>query len=82
VAGIPWEYGHSTVRLQADGLGPQPVIPVISGFHCLQCSFRNNSQKNTKVHGNRAHSMKRVADEELSRPVPSGCSCNSRTGKS
>lgn len=34
VAGIPLEDDYSTVRLPADGLAPQPVIPVVDGFQC------------------------------------------------
>jgi hypothetical protein len=32
VQGIPWEYDYSSVQLPADGLAPQPVIPIMSGF--------------------------------------------------
>jgi hypothetical protein len=69
VAGISWEYDYSTIKLPADGLAPQPVVPVMSAFHCRHCSFRNCNRKNMKTHGNKAHSMKRVADDEQLQPV-------------
>ena len=34
VAEIPWEYDYSSINLPADESAPQPVIPVMSGFHC------------------------------------------------
>ena len=65
VAGIPWEYDYASVRLPADGSAPQAVIHVQDGFHCQRCSFRNCNRKNMKTHGNKEHSIKRVADNEL-----------------
>jgi hypothetical protein len=66
---IPSEYDYSSVRLPADGSAPQPVIAVQDGFHCQHCHFRNQSHKAIKVHGNKEHDMKRVADDELFRPA-------------
>jgi hypothetical protein len=37
VAGIPWEYDYASVRLPANGLAPQPCIPVVDGFRCWDC---------------------------------------------
>jgi hypothetical protein len=68
ITGIPWEYDYSSVKLPADGLASQPVIPVIDGFQCRQCPYRSQSYK-TKVHGNKEHLLKRVADDELCKPV-------------
>jgi Orsellinic acid/F9775 biosynthesis cluster protein D len=83
--GFPNDYDHSTVELPADGLAPQPVIPVVDGFECRKCSiaqddvpyqertrtraFRSQSRKAMKVHGNKAHALKRVADDELFQSV-------------
>jgi Orsellinic acid/F9775 biosynthesis cluster protein D len=66
---VPWEYNYATVPLPEDGLAPQPVIPIIDGFQCCKCPFRNASRKWMKVHGNKEHSLKRIADNELFQPV-------------
>lgn len=69
IRGIPWEYDYSSVRLPADGLVPQPVIAIQDGLSCQHCNFRNQSHKAMKVHGNKEHDMKRVADDELFQPA-------------
>jgi hypothetical protein len=55
--------------LPADGLAPQPVIPIVDGFQCRQCPYHSQSRKKMKVHGNKEHSLKRIADDELFQPV-------------
>ena len=67
--GILWDYDYASIKLPANGSAPQPIIPVVDGFHCQHCNFRNHSRKAMKVHGNKEHSMKRVADDELFRPA-------------
>lgn len=69
IKGIPWKYDYSTVPLPIDGLAPQPIVPIVDGFHCQQCPFRNHSRKAMKVHGNKEHGCKRIADDELFQPV-------------
>jgi hypothetical protein len=69
VGGISWAYDYSSIRSPADGSAPQPVIPVMSGFHCRHCSFHNCNRKNMKTHGNKEHFMKRVEDDELFQPA-------------
>jgi len=65
IQSVPWAYDYTSIALPADGLPPQPVVPVVEGFHCQQCPFRTQSRKNMKVHGNREHAMKRVSDKQL-----------------
>jgi Orsellinic acid/F9775 biosynthesis cluster protein D len=64
-----WDYDYASVPLPLDGLAPQPVVPVVDGFQCRHCSFCSQSRKRVKVHGNKVHSIKRVADDELFQPV-------------
>jgi hypothetical protein len=40
VTKILWEYDYSSVKLLADGLAPQPIVPVISGFQCQECLYK------------------------------------------
>jgi hypothetical protein len=83
--GFPSNYNHSTIELPADGLAPQPVIPVVDRFECRKCriaqddvlyqertcirAFRSQSRKAMKVYRNKAYSLKRVADDELFQSV-------------
>jgi len=60
-----YDYDHASIALPTDGLAPQPIVLVVDGFQCQQCPFRRTSRKAMKVHGNRAHSLKRVADDQL-----------------
>jgi hypothetical protein len=64
-----WDYDYSTVQLPTDGLAPQPILSIVNGFHCRHCQFRNHNRKNMKTHGNKEHSLKRVADDELFQPA-------------
>lgn len=48
------DYTYATVGLPADGLAPQPVIPTVNGFHCINCTHRHN---------------KRVPDDHIFKPV-------------
>ena len=62
---FPFRYDHSTVRLPADGLAPQPIIQVVDGFKCQQCAFKAQDRSNMRKHGNKIHKKKRFADEEM-----------------
>jgi hypothetical protein len=62
---IPWEYDYSTVPLPKDRLALQPIIPIEDGCQCRQCPFCSTSRKWIKMHKNKKHAMKRVADDEL-----------------
>jgi hypothetical protein len=62
---FPFKYDHSTVRLPADGLAPQPIIQVVDGFKCQQCAFKAQDRSNMRKHGNKIHKKKRFADEEM-----------------
>jgi hypothetical protein len=69
VAGIPWEYNYSTVKLPADGLAPQPIVPVAGGFRCQECPFKTQDHSNVRKHANKVHNKKRAAADELFEPV-------------
>ena len=67
-----FEYNYSSVRIPLDGLAPQPVIPVVDGLQCKHCPakpFKTQSRKAIKVHRNKEHGKKRIADEDLFDPV-------------
>jgi Orsellinic acid/F9775 biosynthesis cluster protein D len=62
---FPHRYDHASMPLPTDGLAPQPVIPIVDGLQCRQCTFRSTSRNWTRSHGNKAHSMKRAKDDVL-----------------
>jgi hypothetical protein len=62
---FPFPYDHTTVTLPPDGSAPQPVIPVLEGHLCRTCPYKTQSRDAMKKHGNKEHSKKRAADEEL-----------------
>jgi hypothetical protein len=63
---FPCDYKHSTIQLPTNGLAPQPIIPVVDGFQCKKClNYFSTSRKKMKVHRNKEHSLKRIADDEL-----------------
>jgi hypothetical protein len=67
---FPFSYDYATVPLPADGSAPQPVIPIVNGFQCRDCSaFKSHSRDATRKHANKRHNKKRVADEEMFRAV-------------
>lgn len=69
IQGFPFEYDYSSVPLPVDGLAPQPIIQVVRGFQCRHCAFKTQSRDAMKKHGNKEHSLKRIADDELFQPV-------------
>ena len=68
IVDFPVQYDHSDVQLPHDGLAPQPIIKVVTGFECQHCQdkpFRSQNRKAIKEHGNKIHKKQRVADEDL-----------------
>jgi hypothetical protein len=55
--------------LPRGGLGPQAIIKIVNGFRCKHCQieapFKTRSRDAIKKHGNKEHSKKRVAEDEL-----------------
>ncbi len=41
---FPFTYDHASVQLPVDGLGPQPIIPIINGMACQQYTFKTQSR--------------------------------------
>jgi hypothetical protein len=66
---FPFSYDHASVQLPADGLAPQPIIPIVNGFQCRECPFKTQSRDAMRKHGNKVHGKKRVADEDIFRVV-------------
>ena len=69
VTEIPWVYDYCSIRLPANGLAPQPIVPVVSGFQCQECPYKTRDRSNIRKHANKVHSKKGVADDELFQPV-------------
>jgi hypothetical protein len=65
VEGFPYNYDYSNIQLPKDGSAPQPIIPIVDGFRCKECSFVTQSRDAMKKHGNKVHNKKRVPDDEL-----------------
>ena len=72
---FPHDYTYSTILLPLDGLAPQPIIAVVDGLQCQKCPhqppnslsrpYRSQSRKKIKVHRNKEHSLKDIADDKL-----------------
>jgi hypothetical protein len=60
-----WPYDSQSVPLPLNRSAPQPIIPVIDGFQCQNCEYTTRNRKAAREHGNKAHSLKRVPDEEI-----------------
>lgn len=65
VEDFPFRYDYTSVQLPSNGLAPQPIIPILEGYLCKECPFKTQSRDAIKKHGNKVHSKRRVADEEL-----------------
>jgi hypothetical protein len=58
------------VPLPPDGSSPQPVLPVVNGFQCLDCKYTTRNRHNIRNHGLVEHNKeKRLKDEKLFRAV-------------
>jgi Orsellinic acid/F9775 biosynthesis cluster protein D len=67
---FPYDYTSSTITLPTNGLMPQPIIPTVDGFQCRHClDYYSTSRKKMKVHGNKKHLLKDIANDELFQPV-------------
>ena len=58
-------YEHAAIPLPNDGSAPQPIIPVVDGFACRECTYKTRDRSNIRKHGNKAHNKKRIADEDM-----------------
>jgi hypothetical protein len=66
IQAFPYDYTYSTIALPTNRLAPQPVIPIVDGFQCRKClDYYSTNRKKMKVHGNKEHLLKDVADDEL-----------------
>lgn len=65
-----WVYDFQTVPLPPDASPPQPILPVLPGFQCVQCRFASRSRHNLRNHGRQEHLCdKRLPDAQLFRAV-------------
>ena len=66
IQAFPYDYSYSTIAFPANGLAPQPVIPVVDGFLYQKClDYYSTSRKKMKVYRNKEHLLKGIADDEL-----------------
>ena len=65
---FPFMYEHATVPLPADGLAPQPIVPVVQGLACRGSTFKSTSRPTMRKHANKACDQKRVRVKTYSRP--------------
>jgi hypothetical protein len=59
------DYNHRSVQLPEDGSRPQPLILVVSGFICRDCSFKSCSREWMRKHSIKEHNKKKLLDNEL-----------------
>lgn len=69
VQGFPFNYDYTDIPLPDDQSIPQPIIPVSEGFLCRSCSYKTQSRRHMKKHGNKEHNKQRTADEDLFQKV-------------
>ena len=46
---FPFVYDHTTVTITQTRIGPQPIIPVVDGLQCKECSFKTQSREMMKT---------------------------------
>ena len=63
------DYDFRTVPLPLRGGLPVPILPVLSGFQCIYCSFTTQSRSSIRKHANQEHHQKGLKDEEICRKV-------------
>jgi len=63
------DYDFRTVPLPLGGGLPLPILPVLSGFQCLNCSFTTQSRSGIRKHANQEHNQKGAKDEDICRKV-------------
>jgi hypothetical protein len=59
------EYTYATVILPADGLVPQPIIPIVNGYQCKHCTHKSRNRREIREHANKVHDKKKIGDEKL-----------------
>ena len=62
---FPFQYDHTDVPLPSHGSAPQPVIPVLGGHLCQNCTYMTQSREAVKQYENKVYSKQRVPDEQL-----------------
>ena len=80
IAEIPWEYDYSSVPLPVDGLAPQPIIQVVDGFQCWDCTFK--TQDHAMLGSMQIGPTTRNGSRMKKCSSPLGCSRGSRMGRS
>ncbi len=56
---------YTVVNLPANGLAPQPVVPVVDGFSFRLCRFLTVSRFMVRKHVNKKHSVRGKEDEHI-----------------
>lgn len=65
-----WPYDCQSLLLPPSAYSaPQPILPIIDGFQCIDCSFMTQSRPTIRQHCNSRHYKQRLSDKELFSPV-------------
>jgi hypothetical protein len=62
IQSFPSSYDYLTIQLPADGLIPQPIVPVVNGFQCIECPYKTQDRSNVRKHANTEHNKQRLDD--------------------
>lgn len=60
-----WPYDVQSILLPLDGSLPQPILPILNGFQCINCSFKSQSQKLLRKHQSKEHNRRYLKNEEI-----------------
>lgn len=69
IQAFPFPYDHIRIQLPSNGSAPQPVVPVLNGYLCKDCPYISQNRDVIRQHINAVHHKKRLADEDLFKPV-------------
>ncbi|KAH8798673.1 hypothetical protein F5884DRAFT_687296, partial [Xylogone sp. PMI_703] len=59
------DYNYATIPIPENGLAPQPIIPIVDGYQCRECSYITQSEQKIRRHANKDHKKKRATIDEI-----------------
>ncbi|KAH8797256.1 hypothetical protein F5884DRAFT_753949 [Xylogone sp. PMI_703] len=59
------DYNYATIPIPENGLAPQPIIPIVDGYQCRECSYITQSDQYIRRHANKDHEKKRTTIDEI-----------------
>ena len=60
-----WPYDCYSLPLPLASSAPQPILPILDGFQCIDCRYMTQSRPTIRQHCNSQHDKKRVLDSKL-----------------